>query len=400
MHTRTILHVDMDAFYASIEQRDHPEWRGLPVVVGAPPDRRGVVSAASYEARRFGVHSAMPSRTAGRLCPQAIFCPVDMPRYEAVSRQVFGIFDRFTPLVEPLSLDEAFLDVTGARSLFGDGPEIARRIRAAVLAETKLTASVGVAPNKFLAKLAGDLHKPDGLTVTPTEPAAIAAFLRPLPVARIFGVGRVTQTVLTRLGIRSIGDLQDHPLESLTRALGRSAAQEIMALAFGHDEREVEPASIRKSIGREYTFDEDCSSPAEVRRMLLMLVEDVGAQLRAKNMTAAGVRLKLRWKNFTTITRQQALSQSFSDDMTLRSAALSLFDAIPWAGPVRLIGVALYNLNAGNSGQLALPLDDSVTRARWEKLSRSIDDVRRRYGAGSLISGSRLDGDAASPPSP
>lgn len=399
MNTRTILHVDMDAFYAAIEQRDHPDWRGRPVVVGSPPDRRGVVSAASYEARRFGVHSAMPSRTAGRLCPQAVFCPVDMPRYAAVSRQVFGIFQRYTPLVEPLSLDEAFLDVSGARGLFGDGPEIARRIRAAIASETHLTASVGVAPNKFLAKLASDLDKPDGLTVVPIDPAAIAAFLRPLPVSRIFGVGRTTQAALMRLGVQSIGDLQDQAPDNLARALGRGGAQEIMALAFGRDERAVEPESDRKSIGREHTFDEDCNAPAVVRRMLLLLAEEVGAQLRAKGLTASGVRLKLRWKNFNTITRQQALPRPFSDDITLRRTALLLFEAVPRSGPVRLVGIGVYNLSGSGGGQLALPLDDVASQARWEKLSRSVDDVRRRYGGDSLVTGSRLAGDAALPPS-
>ncbi len=388
----------MDAFYAAIEQRDHPEWRGRPVIVGAPPDQRGVVSAASYEARRFGVHSAMPSRTAGRLCPHGVFCPVDMPRYKAVSRLVFEIFESFTPLVEPLSLDEAFLDVTGARGLFGDGPEIARRIRAAIYAITGLTASVGVAPNKFLAKLASDLRKPDALTVVPTEPEAIAAFLRPLPVARIFGVGRTTQTALSRLGVCSIGDLQDQAPETLARALGRRAAREILALAFGRDEREVEPDSDRKSIGREHTFDEDCSAPAVVRRILLLLAEDVGAQLRAKGLTASGVRLKLRWENFTTITRQQALPRHFSDDITLRRTVLRLFESAPWAGPVRLVGVGVYNLSGAGGVQLALPLDDGAMQSRWEKLSRSVDDVRRRYGGSSLISGSRLAGEAAAPP--
>ncbi len=398
MNPRTILHVDMDAFYAAVEQRDHPEWRGRPVIVGAPPDRRGVVSAASYEARRFGVHSAMPSRTAGRLCPSGVFCPVDMPRYAAESRRIFSIFERFTPLIEPLSLDEAFLDVTGARSLFGGGPEIARRIRAAIAAETGLTASVGVAPNKFLAKLASDLRKPDALTVVPTEPAAIAAFLRPLPVSRIFGVGRTTQAQLARLGVRLIGDLQDLAPETLARRLGRRAAQDVLALAFGRDERAVEPDADRKSIGREYTFDDDCESPAEVRKMLLALGEDVGGQLRADHLTASGVRLKLRWKDFTTITRQQSLSRPFSDDITLRRAALQLLANVPMAAPVRLVGVAVFGLAGAAGAQLTLPLDDEKASARWEKLSRSVDAVRRRYGAASLVSGVSLEPPPSKPP--
>ncbi|MDA0990535.1 MAG: DNA polymerase IV, partial [Verrucomicrobia bacterium] len=208
---RTFLHVDMDAFFAAIEQHDNPALRGKPVVVGGPADGRGVVAAASYEARGYGIHSAMPSREAKQRCPHAIFLPNNGKRYQDVSRQIFGIFDRFTPFVEALSIDEAFLDVTGVKHLFGPGPEVARQIKVAIHAETGLTASVGVAPNKFLAKLASDLEKPDGLTVVPNERPAIAAFLAPLEVGRIWGVGKVTGAKLATMGIRTIGQLQQTP---------------------------------------------------------------------------------------------------------------------------------------------------------------------------------------------
>jgi len=237
--SRTILHVDMDAFFTSVEQRDRPELRGRPVVVGAPGDQRGVVAAASYEARRYGIHSAMPSREARRLCPDAVFLPVDGRRYSAASRQVFAILRRFTPFLEPLSIDEGFLDVTGSAALFGSGPQIARRIKDAIARETGLSASVGVAPNKFLAKLASDLRKPDGLTVVPESPEAIAAFLAPLPVGRVWGVGTVTRGRLEAAGIRTIGDLQCAPAARLARAVGRAAADDLARLARGEDAREI-----------------------------------------------------------------------------------------------------------------------------------------------------------------
>ena len=230
---RVFLHVDMDAFYAAVEQRDHPEYRGRPVVVGAPPDQRGVVATASYEARVFGIHSAMPSREAGQRCPHAIFLPPDMPRYEMVSAQVFAIFDRYTPYVEGLSIDEAFLDVSGSQRLYGPGEQIARRIKNDVQSELALTCSVGVAPNKFLAKLGSEYRKPDGLTVLPFDQKSIVAFLRPLPVTRLWGVGKVTQQAFDRAALYTIGDVQDAPLALLQGVVGPHSAAQLRALAFG-----------------------------------------------------------------------------------------------------------------------------------------------------------------------
>ncbi|MCA1810224.1 MAG: DNA polymerase IV, partial [Lentisphaerae bacterium] len=363
---RTILHADMDAFFASVEQRDHPELRGRPVVVGAPPDRRGVVAAASYEVRAFGVRSGMPSRTAARLCPQAVFRPVNMRAYLAVSRQISLIFQRYTPFCEFLSLDEAFLDVSGARQLFGDGPAIARSIRADVLRETGLTVSIGVASNKFLAKLASDLRKPDGLTIVPDNPREAAAFLAPLPVGSLFGVGRVTRERLERAGLRLIADVQAWPLEALERILGRAGAMEIKRLAMGEDARDVLEAGLPRSIGREHTFDVDCEAPSQLRGMLMTLAEDVGRQLRATGLRACGVRLKLRWADFSTITRQTMLPESFCDDRTLRQAALALLESAAWRSPVRLVGISVFELVEGGAQQLELNLAQGLNPERWE----------------------------------
>jgi nucleotidyltransferase/DNA polymerase involved in DNA repair len=263
---RVFLHVDMDAFYASVEQRDHPEYRGKPVVVGCPPDQRGVVATASYEARTFGIHSAMPSREAGQRCPHAIFLPPDMPRYEMVSAQVFEIFGRYTPFVEGLSIDEAFLDVTGSLRLYGPGEEIARRIKADILSELALTCSVGVAPNKFLAKLGSEYRKPDGLTVLPFDPKAIIAFLRPLPVTRLWGVGKVTRQAFDRAALHTIGDVQDAPLALLQGVVGPHNAAHLRALAFGDDPARSNSMSARKSISREHTFLHDERSRASPRQ--------------------------------------------------------------------------------------------------------------------------------------
>lgn len=374
----------MDAFYASVEQHDHPELRGKPVIVGAPPDRRGVVSAASYEARKFGVHSAMPSREAGRRCPHGIFVPVNMKRYEEISGQVFSIFERFTPFLEPLSLDEAFLDVTGARRVFGDGPAIARKIRAAISTETGLTASVGVATNKFLAKIASDFNKPDGLTVVPADPAAIRTFLAPLPVGRLWGVGKVTQAELEKRGIRTVGDVQRIALPNLERIVGKSTAGFLKELADGLDEREVETSRQEKSISRENTFDEDTEDRAEVARVLSGLVEDVGSQLRAIGRYATGVQIKLRWKGFETITRQKKLGSGVCDDFSLLVAARELFDKEKLIKPVRLIGFGVQGLTDGTAAQLTLFDDTGDSVRKQESVSRAVDAIRRKFGPSSI----------------
>ena len=383
--SRVFLHVDMDAFYAAVEQRDHPEYRGRPVVVGAPPDQRGVVATASYEARAYGIHSAMPSREAGQRCPHAVFLPPDMPRYEMVSAQVFAIFDRYTPYVEGLSIDEAFLDVTGSRRLYGPGEEIARRIKADVFTELALTCSVGVAPNKFLAKLGSEFRKPDGLTVLPFDRKSIVAFLRPLPVTRLWGVGKVTRQAFDRAGLHVIGDVQDAPLALLQSVVGPHGAAHLRALAFGDDPREIELDVREKTLSREHTFLHDEKSRGALDQILFGLVEDVARRLRADGRLATGGRLKIRWKDFETFTRQRPFPRPTRIEDDLHALAEDLFRDVALAQPVRLIGFGVTGLT-DRAGARQLDLFDLPveTRAKKENLDRAVDRIRAAHGAGAI----------------
>ncbi|MDQ2965300.1 MAG: DNA polymerase IV, partial [Chloroflexota bacterium] len=303
--TRTILHVDLDAFFAAVEQRDRPELRGKPVIVGGGgPNDRGVVSAASYEARRFGVHSAMPLRQAGRLCPDGVFLPVDGAKYQSASRDVMAVLRRFTPLVEPISIDEAFLDVTGSRKLFGDGETVGRRIKEAVRDEVRLTISVGVASTKLVAKIASDLRKPDGLVVVP--PGDEAAFLAPLPISRLWGVGEQTAAALRDYGVRTIGELAALDPEILTRRFGKHGAS-LAARARGEDTDPVSDRAEAKSIGHEHTFDVDTADRETIERTLLAMAEGVAGRLRASGVKAGTITVKIRDSTFHTITRQRTL---------------------------------------------------------------------------------------------
>jgi nucleotidyltransferase/DNA polymerase involved in DNA repair len=393
---RDILHVDMDAFFAAVEQRDRPELRGRPVIVGAPPDRRGVVSTCSYEARAFGVRSAMPSREAGRLCPQGVFLPPDMPRYAAVSRQVFAIFGRYTPLVEGVSIDEAFLDVTGSRRLFGDAPEIARQIRTAIRGELGLTASVGVAGNKFLAKLGSECAKPDGLVTIPRDREGILRFLEPLPASRLWGVGKVLQATLAQCGYRTIGDIQRAPLAALAERIGRHTADHLAKLAFGIDPRDLVLEWEEKTISREHTFPADVRDLETLRRTLADLADDVGRRLRADGRFATVGRLKLRWADFRTITRQRPFTAPCCDDFALRDMALALFEAEAPARPVRLIGFGVTGLVAERREQMSLFDTAAIgTRDRREALSRTVDRLRQRLGPCSVRRGSAAAGISA-----
>ncbi len=385
MSTRDILHVDMDAFFAAVEQRDRPELCGKPVVVGAGPHERGVVSTCSYEARPFGVRSAMPSREAFRLCPQAVFLLPDMPRYAAVSRQMFATLERFTPLVEPVSVDEAFLDVTGAKGLFGAPEKIAASVRAAIRAELNLTASVGVAGNKFLAKLAGELCKPDGLAVVPRDRAAVLAFLAPLPVGRLWGVGKVTCSLLEQHGYKLIGDLQRASEASLAPIVGPHATGHLLRLAFGEDERAVETDFEEKSISREHTFPVDCRDPERLRATLRDLADDVGSRLREAGKFAGVGRLKLRWADFQTLTRQRTFPLPVCDDFTLRHLALELFEAEPLIQPVRLIGFGVGGFAAERQEQLDLFAEPANRRARDEKLCHTVDRLREKLGKDHIV---------------
>lgn len=392
MPGKTILHIDMDAFFAAVEVRDRPELKGLPVVIGSPPDKRGVVSTCSYEARKFGIHSAMPSRTAFQRCPHAVFLPPNMKRYHEVSEQIMEIFRRFTPLVEPLSCDEAFLDVTGARYLFGDGPAIARKIKAAVLKETGLTCSVGVASNMFLAKIASDLNKPDGLTVVPTSEKLIAAFLAPLPVKRMWGAGKKMQAILEEHKIRTIGDLQTVDPAKLAAWIGESSAASFRRLAFGLDDRVLETESEEKSISNETTFDVDLTDPKEIASALLDLADKVGTRLRRAGFYAATAQIKLRWTDFSTITRQRRLDPPCCDDITLRETALELFRKEALHSAVRLIGFGVSGLRlTADTPQLDL-FDSPVkkTSTKRETLSRAVDRIREKFGRKSIRRGSSL----------
>lgn len=387
-----ILHVDMDAFFAAVEQREHPEWRGKPVIVGSGPHERGVVSTASYEARKFGVHSAMPSREAYRLCPHGIFTPGNHRLYSEVSAQIFDIFYRFTPFVEGLSCDEAFLDVYGSFKLFGSAFEIGEKIRKAIREELHLTASVGVATNKFLAKLASDMNKPDGITLVPSEPREIQRFLAPLSVRSIYGVGGTLAKHLNLLGIRTIGDLQNTPLNTLVGLLGENTAEHLYSLAFGVDSREVINERVEKSISREYTFGEDTTDKEGVRQVLLELASDVGAQLRASGKYASTVKLKLRWSDFRTITRQRTLPFVICDDFSIRDAALELFSQQNIEAPIRLIGIGVSGLVdelAPSDPQLTLFDDPSTERSeetlKKERLSKTLDDLRSNVLDGGEI---------------
>jgi DNA polymerase-4 len=382
---RTILHVDMDAFFASIEQLDQPGLRGKPVLVGYDGPR-GVVAAASYEAREFGCRSAQPMSIAKRRCPHAIIVPVRFERYREVSRKMFAIFDDFSPLVEPLSVDEAFLDLTGSHQLLGDGESAARALKKRIRSELGLTASVGVAPNKFLAKLASDLKKPDGLVVVRAED--IDALLPSLPVTRLWGIGPATAARLKQVGIETIGDLRRHGAESLGLLLG-SDVDRLVRLAHGLDDRPVVADRESKSIGQEQTFGVDVTDPAEVRRVLFEQVEQVGHRLRKHDLQARTLTLKIRYGEFETITRSRTLEETTDVTSELWSAASTLF--AQWAEasfrPVRLIGASVSQLNHGPD-QMRLFADPLEERSR--KLDAVADQITARFGSRAMRRGGGL----------
>lgn len=379
--TRAILHCDLDAFYASVEQRDHPEYRGRPVIVGGGPNERGVVSAASYEARRFGVRSAMPLREAGRLCPEGIFVPGDYERYQAASDAVMALFFERTPLVEPISLDEAFLDVTATHHLFGGPERMALDLKAAVRAQLGLVISVGVAANKLCAKIGSDLRKPDGLVIVPAGEEA--AFLAPLALERLGGVGPKTREVLLGFGIRTIGDLAAMDPALLEARLG-AHGQAIGERARGIDDGEVIPWVAPKSIGHEHTFDTNTLDRATVESTLLRLSQGVGRRAREAGLRGRTVTLKLRVAPFETRSRQRTLTDATDADLAIYEAARVLLrDAMArdretgQVSPVRLIGVSISNLVEG--AQLGL-----FENARAARIDAALDAVRERFGDGKL----------------
>jgi DNA polymerase-4 len=383
------MHVDMDAFYASVEQLDLPELRGRPVLVGS--DRpRGVVAAASYEARRFGCRSAQPMAVALRLCPDAAVVRPRMGRYSEMSDRVFAILEQVSPLVEPLSIDEAFLELTGTERLLGPAEEVARAVKARVRAETGLTASVGVAPNKFLAKIASDLRKPDGLVVVDED--GVDALLLPLPVERLWGVGPKTAARLHELGFRKVADLRAWPRERLAERFGE-AGDHFWRLCRGLDDRPVVPAREAKQHGQECTFETDVEDPGEVRAVLREHVEEVARRLRRHGIRARGVTLKIRYGKFETISRSAVLEEATDVTADLQRAAAAVFDR--WAGecfrPVRLIGMTATHLETG-PGQAVLFPDGEVERQK--RLDAALDEIRGRFGGETLRRG------AAPPASP
>jgi len=385
---RAITHVDMDAFYAAIEQRDRPELRGLPVIVGASPTGRGVVSAASYEARRFGVRSAMPIGRAARLCPHAAFLPVDMRKYQRVSVQVMGILVDFSPLVEPVSVDEAFVDLSGTESLFGSPLDAVRLIKTRILAETGLTASAGLAANKFVAKVASELEKPDGLVVVAAGDEA--RFLGALPIERLWGVGRVMAKALGDLGFTTISQLQRAPRAVLAHRFGRHG-EILHDLAFGRDDRSVEPYGVPKSIGAEETFGVDCTNPEQLKTTLRSHAERVAAELREGGFSAGRVTLKLRLAPFETHTRS-VTEEPTQDGLELYRRALALLERDRVTRPVRLIGLSASRLGPSGKGQLDL-LDPSALRR--ERLARVVDRLAARFGEGAVIPAALLPGRGA-----
>jgi DNA polymerase-4 len=382
-----ILHVDMDAFYASVEQRDQTDLRGRPVIVGGLGSR-GVVCAASYEARPFGVHSAMPMATARRLCPQAVVMPVRMKHYAEVSRQIREILLSFTPLVEPLSLDEAFLDVCGCQDLFGLAPEIANKIKTRIKTETGLTASVGVAPNKFVAKLASDHGKPDGLVVVTAD--QLLDFLAPLPVGRLWGVGAKAEKRLHTIGIRTIGQMARLGEQQLIDHLGEMG-RHVWRLTQGNDDRRVVPDREAKSISTETTFSQDIDDREVLRAWLRDLTDQLAARLRHWEIRARTVELKIRSSDFRTRHRAQALPEATNLTDPLWHCAQQIFDRSLTGDllPIRLLGVGATRLtrDAAVQGNLF----DAGRRGRQQSLDQTIDAVRGQFGANALRRASRIN---------
>jgi DNA polymerase-4 len=382
---RSIIHLDLDAFYASVEQLRRPELRGRPVIVGGAPSadggpqlHRGVVSAASYEARVFGVHSAMPLRTAVRLCPQAVIVPVDFRAYREASKSVFDIAREYTPVIEPLALDEAFLEVSGSTRRFGSAQHIAEAVRDRILEATGLHASFGVATCKTVAKIASDLRKPRGFVVV--DPGDEAVFLAPLPLRRLPGLGPAAERALNSLGIATLGQLAALPLDTVQRRVGRASGTSLWERAQGIDTAPVSVPGAPKSVSREETFARDVAQRSALHLRIAELSSDVGARLRMGGWTARTVTLKLRYSDFTTITRQETLSSATATDTTVRDAAVSLLDSA-WSGDaVRLLGV-------GVSGLEDAPQLDLFAQPANDRIDRTLDSLRERFGQGAIRRG-------------
>jgi DNA polymerase-4 len=406
-----VIHVDMDAFYAAVEVHDDPALAGRPLIVGGT-GRRAVVAACSYEARVYGVHSAMPSAQARRLCPQAIFVAGRYARYQEVSQALRAVFERFTPLIEPIALDEAFLDVGGALRLFGPAPALATRIRTEVAEDLGLTCSVGVATNKFLAKLASEAAKPNVTAAGPTpgagvvvvEPGQELAFLHPLAIEALWGVGPATSARLRRLGVGTVGQLSQVPIEALQSAVGRAAGEHLHRLSLGIDERSVEPTRVAKSVGHEETWADDRFDPDELRLQVLRMADAVSSRLRRSGVAGRTVTLKVRYGDFTTMTRSLTSTRPLDTALQLSRVGAELLGRVDITPGVRLLGLSVSGLApAGgaavedpDSGQLRFALDEPEPRspasaagavghrqasaAGWSAAADAIDAVRHRFG--------------------
>lgn len=376
-----ILHVDMDAFYASVEERENPDLLGKPVVVGGSAEGRGVVCAANYAARKFGIHSAMSAAQAVRLCPQAVFIRPRMNLYAEISGKIREIFDSFTPLVEPLSLDEAFLDVTGSEPHFGPSPSIGRQIKDRIRRELRLVASVGIAPNKFIAKIASDLEKPDGFVVV--DQNEVLDFLEPLPISRLWGVGKVTAEQFTRLGIRTIGELRKLSPATLGELFGTSG-EHYWQLAHGIDDRPVVPDREAKSISNETTFSVDIADAEILKSWLMQLVEQVARRLRQHGLQGRTAEIKVRFANFKTISRSITLDEPTNITQELLAAAFSLLDKKVPANhlPVRLLGFGVHGFD--HTGRSQRQLFDETDRQRGRALDRVADQIVGRFGKSAI----------------
>jgi len=386
----TILHVDMDAFYASVAERDDPSLRGKAVVVGA--GARGVVLSANYAARKYGIRAAMPVGRAKRMAPHAIFVTPDHQRYSEVSAKVMEIFDSFTPLVEPISLDEAFLDVTGARKLLGTGREIAVEIRRRVEASEGITCSVGIAPSKFIAKLASGHCKPNGILEIPAD--RILNFLHPLPVNAIWGVGPKTAETLERLGLRTVADIANLPRATLIRALGQASGASLYELAWGRDYRDVTPNEPDKSISAAETFVQDLDDPEEILREFLRLTEKAAARLREKDLYAKTISIKVRFADFSTISRSKTLPLPIDSTHDIYEIAKSLYTALNLdRARLRLVGISLDNLSEAAPEQLLL----GARERGWREADTAIDRAKLRFGGGSVRPGRLIRKSSADP---
>jgi len=385
--TRKIIHIDMDAFYASVEQGDNPSLKGLPVIVGGDPEKRGVVSAASYEARVYGVHSAMPTSQAKRLCPQGIFLPVRMHRYREVSEQIFKILQEYTPFIEPLSLDESFLEVTGSEKLFGPALQIARAIKRRILETTGLTASAGIAPNKFLAKIASDFKKPDGLVEI--KPEEIQEFLRELPISKLWGVGKTTEEVLKGMGILRVGQLAVYPAERVEKKLGKFGL-ELIALARGEDDRAVIPDSEAKSISQEETFTPDLEGLEKMKRVLLDQAEQVGWELRKQKLKGCTVTIKVRYPDFTTVTRSHTLPFPTDQGIEIYQTALKLLSKTEAPQKkARLLGVGTSNLLRQDDPEQLILFDSR--RKQVQRSTQVMDRIWDKFGQEAIKRASLIE---------